>query len=626
MSKQRTRYLAWLLAACYLLAALPVATLAQGNPLEVVIERIGFDAQGNALSGAWVPVVVTLANPGADIRGTLEVQGGASAAIVRQPVDLPGGARKQVTVLYRADLNQSTLRASFISEQGATLNTDNERFIVHDSGDVLVGVFGGPATALAGFRVRGRTTTLLNLPGDMLPASDAELMNFSVIALVGADPGVEQAAALQRWVATGGTLLIDSGPSSLGTPASLAQLAPASAAETAPRPAILSGFGATRFATPVTLTVRPLLEPAADATVLAQDGQTVLVAQRNLGRGTIIMTGFDIAALPVDDTRNGNWRTIITPASMLQWSPAFPWRMSNGESAGLPKSGTLALLILGYILVVGPLNYLVLRRIDRREWAWISIPAGVLLFMTIAYLAGGDLRGSSAAALQVAVVDTAPELSDGRVVANVGFAAGRRGTWTTTVPAGVVLGQSQSSNFGGISDSNRPEIQQNSDGSSVLPNWTANVGEIRQAVAVGAVAMPYRIEASALRSDEDRWESGTITNRGDRPIELAFLVINQSYIQLPPLAPGESYTVDPTQQMSGFPYVFGNGVSDMQAETLSTLYDNSRNFETNEFGESLFSPRLIILDTQPIVPATLDGGSSTTAVTIYNIHLSPEKK
>jgi hypothetical protein len=628
MSKQRTwvRHVGWLLSLCCLLTALPSTVLAQSNPVEVSIERIGFDAQGNALNGAWVPVVVTGVNTAADIRGSLVIDSGRNAAIVRQPLDLPGGARKQVTLLYRTDLNQSTLTASFVSEQGDVLATDSERYIVHDSGDALVGVFGGPPTALAGFRVRGRTTTVLNLPGDVLPATDAELMNFSVIAIVGEEPTAEQAAALQRWVVTGGTLLIDSGPSSQGTPASLSQLTPAQATGAAPQTAILSGFGTTKFLTPVTLVVRPLLEPAADATVLAQDGSVVLIAQRPLGMGKIIATGFDIAALPVDDTRNGNWRAIITPPAMMQWNPAFPWRMGNGNNTGLPSSLTLALLILGYILVVGPLNYFVLRRLDRREWAWVSIPGGVLLFMVIAYLAGGNLRGASATALQVAVVDTAPGLNDGRVNANIGFSAGRRGTWTTTVPAGVVLGHSLRNQFAGIMDSQAPEIQQNSDGSSVLPNWSANVGEIRHVTAVGAAAVPYRIEASNLQSVDNRWSSGTITNRGSGPIERAYLVINENYLRLPTLQPNESYTIDPIDQSPGFPYVFEGGTDD-QVEALTTLYDSSRSFDGNTpFDNSLFTPRLIILDSQPTVPSTLDGGSSGTTVTIYNFLLTLENE
>jgi len=624
MSKQSmfVRYSVWLLAWCCLLSLLPSSAQAQGGSVEISIDRIGFDAQGNALSGAWVPVVVTVTNTAADLRGTLQVQSGRSGSIVRQPLDLPGGARKQVTLLYRVDLNQSTLGASFTSEQGALLANDQERYIVHDSGDVLVGVFGGPPATLAGFRVVGRTTTVLNLPADVLPSSDAELMNFAVIALIGAEPNADQAAALQRWVAAGGTLLIDAGPSSLGIPASMSGLAPARLGEGAPQPAILSGFGSTRFTTPVTLTARPLLDPTADATVLARDGSAVLMAQRRLGLGTSIATGFDIAALPVDDIRRGNWKTVITPATTTQWRPSFSWQMGSGTTAGLPRPGTLALLILGYVLVVGPLNYLVLRRIDRREWAWGTIPVGVVLFMVLAYLAGGDLRASSASALQVAVVDTTPELSDGRVIANLGFTAGRRGTWTTTVPAGMVLGQTLNGQFDSISDSNPPEIQQNSDGGSVLPNWSANVGETRQSTAVGAVEVPYRIEASKLQIVNSQWSGGTITNRGAMPIERSYLVINENYLPLPILQPGESYTVDPAHVTMGFPYVFdGRRSPDHQADALSELYDRSRNPNNGSF---TIGPRLVILDSQPLVPANLEGGSASTAVTVYNIHLPVE--
>ncbi|MBK8024645.1 MAG: hypothetical protein IPK19_25285 [Chloroflexi bacterium] len=50
----------------------------------------------------------------------------------------------------------------------------------------------------------------------------------------------------------------------------------------------------------------------------------------------------------------------------------------------LPLFGFLAL----YILLVGPANYFLLSRINRREWAWVTIPILILVFSALAHTLG----------------------------------------------------------------------------------------------------------------------------------------------------------------------------------------------------------------------------------------------
>ena len=42
-------------------------------------------------------------------------------------------------------------------------------------------------------------------------------------------------------------------------------------------------------------------------------------------------------------------------------------------------------MLAGYILLVGPVNYFVLRWRDRLAWAWITIPTLTLAFSALAY-------------------------------------------------------------------------------------------------------------------------------------------------------------------------------------------------------------------------------------------------
>ena len=58
-------------------------------------------------------------------------------------------------------------------------------------------------------------------------------------------------------------------------------------------------------------------------------------------------------------------------ASMIQ-------ALSNLPSLEVPPAELLLAVLVGYILLIGPISYLVLRRLDRRELAWVTAPLLVL--------------------------------------------------------------------------------------------------------------------------------------------------------------------------------------------------------------------------------------------------------
>lgn len=50
-----------------------------------------------------------------------------------------------------------------------------------------------------------------------------------------------------------------------------------------------------------------------------------------------------------------------------------------------PRLGPLLAWLAAYILIIGLLNFAILQRIKRREWGWITIPAGAILFSVLLY-------------------------------------------------------------------------------------------------------------------------------------------------------------------------------------------------------------------------------------------------
>jgi hypothetical protein len=79
-----------------------------------------------------------------------------------------------------------------------------------------------------------------------------------------------------------------------------------------------------------------------------------------------------------------SWNTGITPQS---------WAFDRlATSFRFPSFLELLLWILGYLLLAGLLNFLLLRRLGRPDWAWITIPAFAILFSVVLYVSSARNR------------------------------------------------------------------------------------------------------------------------------------------------------------------------------------------------------------------------------------------
>ena len=128
------------------------------------------------------------------------------------------------------------------------------------------------------------------------------------------------------------------------------------------------------------------------------------------------------------------WQTIAT----LSPAPG-PW--ANGIQDGyaatqavasipglrLPSVWQLLLFLFAYTLVIGPINFLVLRRLRRRELAWVTIPVLVLLFSAITFFTGFRTRGGAAVLNEMSVAYGSVEAERVRTQSIVGLYSPRRG-------------------------------------------------------------------------------------------------------------------------------------------------------------------------------------------------------
>jgi hypothetical protein len=174
-------------------------------------------------------------------------------------------------------------------------------------------------------------------------------------------------------------------------------------------------------------------------------GDRPVIVQAACGLGRVIVVGFDLDEAPFTawSGREPFWermKEITEPTSIPkgQLNDFFNrrWMGANNDgsefSAQLVSSleafpdvpvisfGWVALFILVYIIIVGPLDYFFLKKVVKRlELTWITFPAVVIVISAVAYFAAYYLKGKDLRVNKVDVVDV--DLRGGNVYANTWF-------------------------------------------------------------------------------------------------------------------------------------------------------------------------------------------------------------
>lgn len=181
-----------------------------------------------------------------------------------------------------------------------------------------------------------------------------------------------------------------------------------------------------------TVTLRP------NAQALTNDG---LISQTTLGAGKIIFAAFDLAALRAWPGESNLWARVLDLQLRIELDIGAQFRfgfndlLQNSLNTSLfPLPSTMALLALigVYIIVIGPINFLALRRLRRLEWAWVTTPLLIVIFLAAAYGMSFALRGTQTQVLQLAIVQSAATGGEATTTTFAGIFAPQRQSYTLT--------------------------------------------------------------------------------------------------------------------------------------------------------------------------------------------------
>lgn len=261
-----------------------------------------------------------------------------------------------------------------------------------------------------------------------------------------------QADALKSWVSDGGHLIVCGGVDASRFGSSFfAGLLPATVGGVRPG-VVVPGAGQVGA---LVLTPKPL----PGVRVLAGSAATgPLIVSGPYGAGSVTLTAFDPTARPFQTPGFATpalWQTLLlggkAPASLLSYVAAreenySPNNYGGGGGALLsdavmrapsldaPGTEVIGLFLLVYLVALVPANYLILKRLDRKEMAWITIPLLVLLFAVGTFGVGYAWKGGVVFVNRAAILEASSGQRQAGVYSELGLFSPHRTSYDITLP------------------------------------------------------------------------------------------------------------------------------------------------------------------------------------------------
>ncbi len=586
---------------------------ASGVSIEKLV--VGFD--GSYKVGVWTPIEVELKAGAAAMSGTV-IAATPDADDVMTEVSTPGtislqpGESAKVRLFVRFGAMQSVLRVTFVPLESnlqpvwrqwdfrlegrnrlpAALPSDQS---------LVVGV--GPDIGLKEMAAMHRRAdgqsqiTVAQVPdASSLPEAWYGYEGVDWLLLSTSDPAVVQSldaarlTALKRWVELGGQLVLFSGretPAVFADDQPLKELAPASWTgkfTTLRRSAELESY--------VGELVEPLLVPgdSFDVPLLASERSIIDVQQANAplilrggrGFGEVALVALDLDQPPLVDwesrdrflsallgkSARGTRETArgttgrITHSGITDLAGQLQGALDQFEGVRYVPFVLIALLVLGYIVLIGPGDYFFVRKvIGKMPATWITFPLLVIAASVAAYAFAHWTKGDRLRLNQVDLVDFdlatsrvrgttwahvfSPEMATLDVTIAPRLASGEAAPETTPrlmawmgTPGAVLGGMDRASQVAASYGSYRFTPELNAMQGVPIPIWASKafVGRWH-----GDDGPPIRVDLKATITGVPE---GTVTNLLDVPLENCLLAYDRWAFSLPSIQPGETVRLD----------------------------------------------------------------------------------
>lgn len=367
---------------------------------------------GKVIDGKGFALKVTIENNEKDFKGDLLIPYSPSYDLGGQTlvsVDIPANSKKTYTVtipgissdsnhasnkmkLYRGSWrNDEEVNFTGVKELRLTLTSDYTLGILTDRYDKFKDLRKLSSNSIY-------TTELLKeeIPDQALALETLSFLlvdQFSLTELTD-----EQQQAIKKWIENGGILITGANTNGKQTYGNLESLMPLAIGKQEEIP--LTGIDAKTKEQEKVTAFQSSLTDGSDAITIHKEHP--IVAKKNLGEGKIIQTAFSLSEPTLLNWQGFNsWmenllqteNTQLTANYQYSGNPLSSLYYQFVESNEYFKSSTittglLLVILTGYLLVIVPILFFVLKKYDKREYAWWIIPSLSILLSLGMFITG----------------------------------------------------------------------------------------------------------------------------------------------------------------------------------------------------------------------------------------------
>jgi hypothetical protein len=593
----------------------PGHSVAQGSGLELQIDAgLGGYYRGER----WTPTFVRIANQprsvqalgeAADFQGQLMVlsrpHDGPTPLRFLREVDVPRASTKRYVIYAKfpeAEPNSNQRHDLLLNAQNGRLLERHALPLQSLRKHELLVVNVSDELAPPGFpRMREQTQRLVyaHMAPDRLPDFWAAYDAADVVVIRRwPDRGINPRAvtALRDWVVQGGTVILLGGANEMSyrNQPGVSDLMPGEVlrsatlrADEASRGFAVELDGAPKAGFPVTL-----IHPAPDAEVLLSASTFPLITRQRLGSGQLVFCGLDLSAQSVDleNFLAPAWHGFMPQRNLgsaeydLGATLQSNLRILEGGAARPPNPFVMIILCVAYAITVGPINFLILGRYNKLEWAWLTLPAIVAVFFVLTYGVGRLMKGDSQTLRELTVERYRAGQTEGHALSAVTtfVASAGRHTLTPANDRHAVeypwrwhliddwRGRSMMQNFGGAIPGGQSAAPLSGSAPLIAFNSAERLGQQNETLEIRTQEMGtydaqlYLVRgpsemAGALEADlrlEPPAIVGTIRNGTGRNFKRAWLLHGPAYLDVGPLAAGASFELRSSDVLRTYPNAF----------------------------------------------------------------------
>ncbi|MDD3334997.1 MAG: hypothetical protein PHI98_05700 [Eubacteriales bacterium] len=566
--KHLKRMCAALCCVCVLL--LTGSALGQGIELNAAM---GYDGAITYLRR--LPVFVEITNNGGDTSGVLCIDVARSSVEYDRystPLTIAAGSTVAVTMPVQLSMKQSAYTVKWMENGLSTAETEIKKGTVFAPSTIVIGVLSPEPEKLSYLNItqaadplkRGEIWQTVALDQKSFPAAKADMDFFDMLVVDGVDMGslsTDQTEALDGWLRNGGVVLVGGGAEALTS-------FPYFSAYTGIAPGTLSSkeglsgelldwFGLKAEPSEGTAAVVELRGAAGTAI-----GEETLVDVTKVDGGYVLTAGFSLSEKPLSTWmgRNAIWQRVMLGYALQRYTSIVNQRVngSNGNDyvdyevlnqIPVANTGAMSLpviLLAAFVLLVGFGSYWILKKLDKREWMWVTVPSLCVLCSLAIWGASILLNLQKPIAVSYTMLELEKDGNRNSFTA-VGVAQADAGRMEVTLQEGNINTDSYSSYYydGGNTQGEPSQTLRYEYTLGGLSQMTFQKTQTWEQNSFMVSDAPLReCSLTGFAGWENNRLSFTVTNQSSIPLSDGLIMTDYGYVSVPVLLPGQTLTAE----------------------------------------------------------------------------------